>query len=409
MTKKEYIKKAKQVILNRIKFHAPILYDDKIDFDILRDLKIDPNLPIFKISKPISKDITLALCQAKREEHFNLIIDKEFVQKKLEKKLKDADAVFINRDFAPKNLVETINKLNINYYASSNYNPIFKDRFFKINGQIQNPTYNEFCLTQKQNIDEINCDYKEFVLNGSNFYLKLENTSNSTQKISAELNIPLKSGYYFFKKIKNAILVENLFTKEKVYLNHICQGAKFHFSEVNGLENSIFSCINAKISLNLPPKSQKFVFFNFSSCLFCLKTQQNIERFLKLSIKKCSEIFNIRVKTKNPKFDLMLNKTLPQKIWINWLNLNTDEILEQKYFTFKRLFMIENDKITLKNFREIGLKEVGIFNGEYYKKIYIVCGDEKFLKVGQTRFLNLNDISLHTLTSKQTINLCFGK
>ena len=159
----------------------------------------------------------------------------------------------------------------------------------------------------------------------------------------------------------------------------------------------------------MPPKTQKFVFFNYSNTSFNLKTQSNIEKLLALSIRKSSEIFNLRIKTKNTKFDYFFNKSLPQKIWINWLNQKYDENLERKYITFKRLFMIENEKITLKNFKGVGLKEVGIFNGEYYKKIFIVNGDEKFLKVGNTQFLNIGDVSMYSLCSKEPINICFGK
>ena len=409
MTKKEYIEKIKQTILNRLKFHAPVLYDDKLDLQILKEFDLDPSLPIFKISKPISKEIAKALILSKKEKNFNLIIEKDKVSKKIEKLLKKIDYFEINQGFSPKNLIETINKLNINYSASTNYNPIFKDKFFKINDQIQNPSYNEFCLSQSGIISNIDYTYKEFLLNGSNFYLKLKNTSDSPQKISVELNIPLPKGYYYFKKINHSVIIENLLSKEKLFLNHLCQGVKFCFSEINGLENSIFSCINAKISLNLPSKSEKFVFFNFSNAAFNLKTQHNIEKFLALSIQKSSEVFNLRVKTKNPKFDYFFNKTLPQKIWINWINQKYDENLEQKYSAYKRLFVIENGNITLKNFKDLGLKEVGIFNGEYYKKIYIVSGDEKFLRIGNTQFLNIENISSYSLKSKEPINLCFGK
>lgn len=409
MTRKEYINKVKQTILNRVRFHAPVLFDDRIDFDVLSENNIDPNLPIFKISKPISKEISKALVLAKQEKDFNLIIEKDKLSRKSEKVLKKIDYKTINQSYSPKKLVETINKLNINYSASTNYNPIFKDKFFKINDQIQNPTYDEFCLCQKGFVSGVEYTYKEFLLNGSNFYLKLKNDDETPQKISVELNIPLPKGYYYFKKLKHSVLIENLFSKEKFYLNFLCRGVNFCFSEIDGLENSIFSCINAKVYLNMTPKTQKFVFFNFSNMPFNLKTQNNIEKFLALSIQKSSEIFNLRIKTKNTKFDYFFNKSLPQKIWINWLNQKYDENLERKYITFKRLFMIENEKITLKNFKGVGLKEVGIFNGEYYKKIFIVNGDEKFLKVGNTQFLNIGDVSMYSLCSKEPINICFGK
>ena len=55
MTKKEYIEKLKNLIVNRVKFHAPKLVDDRVDFDLLAVVGIDNNLPIFKFDKPLDK------------------------------------------------------------------------------------------------------------------------------------------------------------------------------------------------------------------------------------------------------------------------------------------------------------------------------------------------------------------
>ena len=54
MKKNEYIQKAKNAILNRVKFHAPVVYDDKIDKTILFVNGIDINKPIFKFNKALN-------------------------------------------------------------------------------------------------------------------------------------------------------------------------------------------------------------------------------------------------------------------------------------------------------------------------------------------------------------------
>ena len=67
------------------------------------------------------------------------------------------------------------------------------------------------------------------------------------------------------------------------------------------------------------------------------------------------------------------------------------------------------EKISFVKFSEIGVREIGVFNGEYYKKILLVRGNEKFLKVGKTYFYNINNITNQTLSSKEPVLLSFGE
>ena len=55
MNKKEYIEALARLIKNRVIFHAPIMYDDVVDFDLLDIVGINKNLPIFKFEKPLNK------------------------------------------------------------------------------------------------------------------------------------------------------------------------------------------------------------------------------------------------------------------------------------------------------------------------------------------------------------------
>lgn len=73
------------------------------------------------------------------------------------------------------------------------------------------------------------------------------------------------------------------------------------------------------------------------------------------------------------------------------------------------MFVIGDKNFSFVHFKEIGLKEIGIFNGEYYKKILIVDGNEKFLKVGKTFFYNINGVSNLSLCSHEPICLSFGE
>lgn len=409
MKKREYVDKAKQSILNKVKFHAPIVFDGRVDKNVLIENGINPSLPIFKFDKMLTKPLIEAFVLAQREERFNLVLPCSSVEKIKQNNLKKLKNLMI---YSAQNVsvrfLEMINKLNINYQSSSNYNLVFKDKFFKVNGEILNPQYKEFCLWQKACLDGITLDYREFVLNGSNFFCQFQNKTQQKKVVEVELNVPLAKGYYYFKRQQNSIRVENLLTKEVLFLNFVARNASFSFSDVDGLENSVFSCVNARLKLCLSANEKKFVFFNISSAKFSLKNFKEIKEFEQIALQKSCEIFDVRVKTKNPKFDQFFNINLPKKIWINWLNGQIDEELEQKYVNLKRLFVVGKDKISFVPFKQIGLRELGIFNGEYYKKIYIVRGDEKFLKVGKTAFYNINGVSEHSLKSREPICLSFG-
>ncbi len=410
MGKKEYVEDAKKSILNRVKFHAPILYDDKIDKRVLFEHGVDINKPVFKFEKNLNKALLKAFELAQKEEDFNLLISTDSLQEIRDKSLSCLKSVTLfSKERSSKAFLEMINKLNINYQSSSNYNLLFKDKFFKVNDQILNPNFEDFTLHQTSVIDDFFVDYTEFMLNGNNYFLKIQNSSAGQKCAIIELNIPLKKGYYYFKKLPKSVLVENLLTKEKLYLNFMARNAKFSFSEVDGLENSVFSCVNVKLKLMLAGSEESFVFFNFGENNFSFKGLKEIKKFKELAHTKTCEIFNLQVKTKNPKFDFFFNRTLPQKIWINWLNGDVDEKLEEKYITLKRLFIRGTSELSLVNFEQIGLREFGIFNGEYYKKILVISGFEKFLRVGQTFFYNINGITNRSLKSKEPISICFGQ
>ncbi len=408
MRKKEYIQRAKNAILNRIRFHAPVLYDDNIDRRVLFENGVKADLPVFKFDKVLNKRLIKSFELAQKEENFNLLLSSSCIENVKQKHLKPLQNLVVYSQFSPLSFVEMINKLNINYQSSSNYNVVYKDKFFKVNDEVLNPKYDNFALKSKKKIDGVEINYSEFVLNGNNYFAEFENKTDENKKLEIELNLPLKKGYYYFKKNNRFILIENLLTKEKFYFNFICKNAKFTFSNVNGLENSVFCCVNVKVSLSLSKDEEKFVFFNFGSSKFLFKDWEHLKLYQELSTIKCQEIFNLQVLTKNPKFDQYFNFKLPQKIWINWLNGQPEGCLEEKYVALKRLFIRGKDKISFVNFKEIGVRELGIFNGRYYKKIVIVQSDNKFLRVGETAFYNINGVTEHSLKSREPICLSFG-
>ena len=79
MKSREYIKNAKNMIINRAKFHAPIVFDANIDKTILLQNELDFRLPIFKFEKEMTSKLLKAFELAKREIDFNLIVEKSGV------------------------------------------------------------------------------------------------------------------------------------------------------------------------------------------------------------------------------------------------------------------------------------------------------------------------------------------
>ena len=402
--KREKIEKLKNLILNRVRFHAPIVFDDGIDNTILFNYGVDTKFPIFKYDNKIDNIIVKAFIKASNEENFNLLIPVENLEKRHEKQLKKLkNCVFCDKN-SNFRFLTMINKLNINYHSSSNYNLKFKDKFLMINNEIINPKYSDFSLISEGNVGVL-YKYKEFLLNGNNIYLTLKNDENLPKKIRISLNLPLKRAYYHFKKQNGVIKIVNLISREIFYFSYVCRNAEFSFSCVDGLENSSFATINLNLTFTLKPKEEKFFFFLLSNKKCPLKS--GFDKLFEIAKSKSYEIFDLRVKTKNQKFDQFFNNELPKKIWLNWLNNLKDDDLIEKYMTLRRLFVKGKEKINFQPFKQIGLKELGIFNGEYYKKILISFGREKFLQVGETKFTNISNVTRYSLRKKEPILLSF--
>ena len=131
------------------------------------------------------------------------------------------------------------------------------------------------------------------------------------------------------------------------------------------------------------------------------RTGLNIpKQFLKIAGKTVIE-HTLQVFQNHPKINEII-------IVANKIDAMQDESLLKKYETLRRLFIKGKDKICFVPFKEIGLKELGIFNGEYYKKILISFGDERYLQVGKTKFFNITNINKKSLSKRDAIFLSFA-
>ena len=165
MKRKEYVERAKKEILSRVRFHAPIVYSGELDKDVLQSKGVDINLPVFKFEKVLTKRLFQAFALALSEENFNFVLSCESAGR-FEKKLAKMKNVVLFSKFCDGKFVESVNKLNINYFSSSNHNLKFAERFVKINEQILNPQFDNYELSQSFLSGNVYVEHKEFLLNG---------------------------------------------------------------------------------------------------------------------------------------------------------------------------------------------------------------------------------------------------
>lgn len=373
------------LILNRLRFHAPILYSTDIDFDSLTKLGIDPSLPVFKFEKEFSRALLKCFQRAKSVCDFNLIITEEnkIAQKKL-------GAIVLKNN-------PDINKLNINYKSNSGYHLKAEENYIEINGYRQNMCLHDFYLLSTGINDEIKYYIKEFVMCGESYYVEFINLSNAQKKITFTINIPLNRGYYYFQKKSSCIEITNLSNCDKTFFNFSCKQSKFVFSCIDGVENCTHACINVLCEVNLKPKQKKVFFFNYGDQKFILSNQGEMEMFMAEADRQINERFDLRIKSKDKNEQRLLNQTLPERIYLSWLKGKNDEKSEIEYAKLKQQYLIKNEK----TYVFMGLNNISslqIFDGNNWKKINIIGGEgQGYIQLGTTKFFGKNYLTFKEL------------
>lgn len=385
MKKRDYLFNMTNLILNRLRFHAPILYSTDIDFDKLIKLGIDPSLPVFKFEKELSRPIFKCFQRAKTVCDFNLIITEE--NKRAQKKL---GAIVLKNN-------PDVNKLNVNYKSNSGYHLKAEENYIEINGYRQNMCLHDFYLLSTGIKDEIKYYIKEFVMCGRSYYVEFINLSNSVKKITFTINVPLEKGYYYFQKKSSCVEITNLFSCDKTYFNFNCKQSRFVFSCIDGVENCTHACVNIQCEVCLKPKQKKVFFFNYGDQKFVLSNQGEMEMFMAEADRQINERFNLRIKSKNKNEQRLLNQTLPERIYLSWLKGENDEKSEIEYARLKEQYLVQNEK----NFVFMGLENISslqIFDGRVWKKINVIFGSEQgYIQIGNTKFIGKNYLTFKEL------------
>ncbi len=407
MTKKEYISSLENLIVNRIKYHAPQIKEG-VDYALLDAIGIDGRFPIFIFDKPIDKIFYKAFVGAKKRADFNLILTQR--PKVSSRKLNSLEKTYtFYKDELGSNLFHTLNQLNINYLTHTDFQQDLKNEYLKFNDKEISFDYIPYFYGKKVMDNRVILDAKSFILNGKNYFLTFTNTSNEKKTINFEFNLPLPRGYYLFKKGINFIEIENLTNREKAYFNFNLKNANISFSTVSGIESSTFACVNLECKIDLLPKESRKCFFNFGENKYILFSPKDIANFFQLSQIKMNEIFDLKVTTRDSQFDELFNRSLPQNIWEKWQKFDVDEESENEWVKMKSQ-IIKNDQSGVQISKDFkGLKEVKFFRNLGWKRVFVVHNNSTYLFADRIKYFNFTLLTKEIFEKNNEIYLSFAE
>lgn len=397
MDKKEYLGKIENLIVNRIKYHAPNLISSDVDFSLLDAIGIDGTKPIFVYKKPLDKLFYRAFLNVKKTVDFNLILtQRPNVSEKKIKLLKDT--FIILEDELGSSLQHTLDALNINYLSHSKFENDLQGEYIKFNENKIEFDYTPYYYSKKIMSDGVIFHATNFLLNGKNYILNITNTRKENKEISFEINVPLPRGYYVFKKGIDFIEVENLTNRQKAYFNYHFKNAVITFSNMSGIESCTFACINVKCTLKLMPLENKKCYFNFGENKYCICSPKDMQYFFELSQIKANQTFDLKVTSHDKQFDNLFNFSLPRKIWEMWQNFDVDEKSENEWLKMKNQIIKKGEKAVQINQEFKGLKEVKFFYNNRWKRVFIVHNNACYLFADKVKYFN------YTLLTKEIFN-----
>lgn len=406
MKKREFIEKLKNLILNKVRFHAPNLITDNVNFDLLSVVGINPNYPIFIFPKRLDRVFFDAFKRAKKEGKFNLILTQQpLISPRKLRRLEDTK-VLLEGDVG-SNLFYTLDGLNINYISHTDFQKSLQNNYLKINGREIKFDFCPYYYHKKLSVDGVIFEGKEFLLNGRNYHFILTNPHDDKRELSFEFNMPLPRGYYVFKRGVNHIQVTNINTKEVAYFNYQARGVEFSFSSINGLENSTFACINVRFNVTMQARENRHVFFNFGNLKFISLKPNELRYYYEISQKKMFEIFDTMVTTHDKTFDNNFNLSLPRKIWENWEKLTANEESELEWLKLRDKIILKRECGEKINQDFKGLKEVKIFRNSGWKRVFVLHGENEYLYDGHTKYYNFSLLTKEILSQNSEIYLSF--
>ena len=359
MKKKDYIFNLKNLIKNRVLFHAP-QGEDEPKFNDVLDLGIDLNYPVFIMEKPLKKRVVEAFLQAGKEVEFNLILKEE--NKTL---LSNLERCYV----LSEDKIDLLKEFNINYKAISNYVPDQEKDFLKLNDKALVFKENLFYFESQGYYNAIYYKVKKFLLNGENYIIELTNTSGKTADFRASYLKNLPKGYYRFLTTKNGLKMSNLTSTEDLFLNTNLKNCYKFCSCLDGVDHS--NCCRVEVDAKLTVKGyqKRVLFINFGEKEFDLKSFSQMQDYFNLSQRKNQEVFGLKIVSKNKVFERYFNQILPEKIWGSWLNGTRDEVCEKEYKRIRDNIVSSDGKSVVFRPNSYNISQISLFDGKKFKKI----------------------------------------
>ncbi|MBQ8908870.1 MAG: hypothetical protein IJY90_01070 [Clostridia bacterium] len=407
MKKKEYIEKLENLIVNRVKFHAPKVNESSVDFSLLRAINVDEKYPIFIFEKPLNKVLFHAFLKAKNRCKFNLILmgAPDISSKKI---MRLEKTYLLDKNLLGSGLLDVLYSLNINYTSTPVFERTRKDEYLKINNQNVKLDFVPFYNHKKWMFNGIIGQVRQFLLNGKNYSLEFVNTRNCVNEVEFEINLPLPQGYYSFKRSFDHIEINNLTSKDRAFFNYFVKDAKVEFSCVEGIENCTFACVNMKGKIALKPKQKKYVFFNFGNERFNLISARDIQTFFDDSQSEMFKIFDARIISKNARFDEMFNLQLPKSIWDAWGRFSCNRTAEEKWLAIRSSIIKSSEKGIEICEEQLPLKEIQLYKNNLWKRIFIMYGESKYLFAGKVKYYNFTTLTKEIFDKNNEIYLSFA-
>ena len=397
MNKKEYLERIENLIINKIKYNAPNVVTDEVDFSLLDAIGIDGTMPIFIYSRPLDKLFYKAFYNVKKRIDFNLILTKQPSLSDRKIKLLNHTYILLDNEIGDS-LRQIIEALNINYIVHSDFKLKDNREFIKFNDSEVNFDYQPYYFSKKLIDKGVVFNITNFILNGKNYIINLTNTNKQVCKASFEVNLPLPRGYYLFKKDANFIEVTNLTNRQKAYFNYHFKDAKISFSNMNGLDYCTYACVNLKCEVTLLPLQNKKCYFNFGDNKYCLFSPKDMQTFFEISQDKMNEIFDIKVTSHDKSFDKLFNFSLPYKIWSKWQNFDFDEKSENEWIKLRNQIITKSEKGEQISQAFKGLKEVKMYRNKRWKRVFIVHNNACYMFADKVKYFN------YTLLTKEIFN-----
>ena len=396
-------------ILSRVKFHAPKLYDRNINFDILWAAGIRTSEPIYKITYLPSVKEFLLLKLAQEQAKFTIVFILEQTDKadRLSRKYLRQYVIY-NKSLISFELLSNINKLNINYESDANHLHYEQHGLFSINDVVFVEKSMPYFLYSNDRVGDVHFLHKEFVLNGKNHILKFMNQGDSAVKTRVVFRELLPENYYHFETRGFTVLARSLLEGNGFYLNASQKPVRTAFSCVTGLEFSRFAKVEAEFYITLKAKETRFLSLNFGDTKISIN-KDKIQKMFELSQQHFEKMFNFKIQSGNCLLDERINKILPKKIALSFMNQSP------LYKNSKQETLIMEEYLNLKSqiFTElpggIFLEPKGVFKGLNFKLIIsdsvidVKCIGEKKVVIDGVSYFNSHYISYKTLGRSKDI------